>query len=158
MTSSGRKHWLYGIFPLSHLGCGQSRMSQNSRIRGKTTKGRASEGAVAKRRAARQLNRVLTDAQDAARLDGRTEKKRRRLVAELVEGRRGEPLKPIDAVCHVHELLELGETMASIKRQGVKMRRTPLTAEVRAAVTEAQGAYEFRREAWLILGIRLDRL
>ena len=101
---------------------------------------------------------MLEEAERTSRLDGRTEKKRRRLITELIDGRGGSPLKPIDAVCHTHDLLELGETLASLRRQGVKMRKTPLSAEVRGAIREAQGAYGFRTEAWLILGIRLEEL
>jgi len=101
---------------------------------------------------------VLEEAERTSRLDGRTEKKRRRLILELVEGRNGAPLKPIDAVCHTHDLLELGETLATLRRQGVKVRKTPLSAEVRGAIREAQSAYAFRTEAWLILGVRLEEL
>jgi hypothetical protein len=118
--------------------------------------GRGSKEAIAKRRTARQLNTLLTGgARTTDRLDGRTEKRRRRLVKELKEGKRGKPLKPIDMVTYVNELFEIGETLASLRKQGVKPRRTELTPEVVAVAKAAQEAYGFRPEAWKMLGIDL---
>ncbi len=56
---------------------------------------------------------------------------------------------------HTNELLSLGETMASLKKQGVKPRRTPLTPDVVETVERAQQAYSFNPEAWQILGIQV---
>lgn len=122
-----------------------------------TSGGRGSKEAVAKRRAARHLNAILTGSTKAGdKIDGRTEKRRRRLIKELKEGRRGRPLKPVDFVTHVNELLELGETVASLKKQGVKPRRTEQTPEVAAVVKQTQDAYNFRPDAWRMLGVRME--
>src|SRR5262245_37045434 len=86
--------------------------------------GRGSIEAIEKRRAARQLNSVFTGgAKQGGVLDGRTEKRRRRLIKELKEGKNGKILKPIEIVSHTHELLELGETLSSLRKAGVKAAR-----------------------------------
>jgi hypothetical protein len=122
----------------------------------KSSGGRGSAEAIEKRRVARQLNSLLTGGSKIrSKIDGRTEKRRQRLVQELVEGKGGKPLKPNDAVDHTNELLSLGETMASLKKQGVKPRRTPLTPDVVETVERAQQAYSFNPEAWQILGIHV---
>jgi hypothetical protein len=113
---------------------------------------------VEKRRAARQLNSLLSGGEGGLPLDGRTEKRRKRLIKELVGGRRGTPLKPIDVVTHVNELLDIGETIPSLKKQGVKPRKTDLTEEVLEVVRWTQQAYEFRPEAWQMLGIDLKAI
>jgi len=129
-------------------------MASSKRIRGRDSGGRASPGAAAKRRAARRLNDVVEQAQRLSKLDGRTEKRRQRLIGQLTEGRDGERLSAIDAVHSLHELLEMGETLPSLRKQGVRARRVPRRAEVLEAVEEAQAAYGFRDEAWWILGIK----
>jgi hypothetical protein len=122
----------------------------------KSSGGRGSAEAIEKRRVARQLNSLLTGGSKIrSKIDGRTEKRRQRLVQELVDGKGGKPLKPNDAVDHTNELLSLGETMTSLKKQGVKPRRTPLTADVVETVERAQQAYSFNPEAWQILGIHV---
>lgn len=119
--------------------------------------GRGSKEAIEKRRAARQLNTLLTGgAKSSDKVDGRTEKRRRRLIKELKEGRKGQPLKPIDFVTHVDELLDLGETIPSLKKQGVKPRKTEPTREVMEVVRQTQDAYGFRPESWRMLGIQLE--
>ncbi len=118
--------------------------------------GRGSAEAIAKRRAARQLNAILTGAGSQPKLDGRTEKRRQRLIKELKDGKGGSPLKPIDMVTHMNELLALGETVASVKKQGVKPVSTPLSSEVEEVVESTQQAYEFNTEAWRILGLRVS--
>ncbi len=123
----------------------------------KSSGGRGSAEAIEKRRVARQLNSLLTGGSKArSKIDGRTEKRRQRLVAELVDGKGGKPLKPNDAVDHTNELLSLGETIASLKKQGVKPRKTPLTADVVETVERAQSAYSFHPDAWKILGIQVS--
>ena len=122
----------------------------------KTSGGRGSAEAIEKRKVARHLNSLLTDGVRDARLDGRTEKRRQRLITELKEGRRGKPLKPIDFLQSVHDLLEIGETIASLKKQGVKARKTELNDEVMETVERTQAAYNFRPEAWKLLGVTLD--
>src|SRR5689334_230828 len=79
---------------------------------------RGSPEAIEKRRAARAFNDLLSGGARVVR-DGRTEKRRQRLLSELERGtaRAGaQPLKPIDVLSRVQALLELGETVAAIKK------------------------------------------
>lgn len=118
--------------------------------------GRGSKEAIEKRRVARQLNALLMGGSaPSKKLDGRTEKRRARLIKELKQGRRGRPLKPIDVVASVDELLDLGETLSSLRKQGVRPRKTELTDDVREVVDKTQKAYGFRSEAWRMLGLRV---
>ncbi|MFW5876895.1 MAG: hypothetical protein ACOCXM_09175 [Myxococcota bacterium] len=129
-------------------------MARQRKTSPKSSGGRGSKEAIEKRRAARQLNAVLTGgAKPGDKLDGRTEKRRQRLIKELKEGRRGQALSPIDFVSHVNELLDLGETLASLRKQGVKPRKTEQTPEVMQIVRQTQEAYGFRPDAWRLLGI-----
>lgn len=121
---------------------------------------RGSPEAVAKRRAARAFNDLL-DPSGRARLDGRTEKRRQRLLAELGSGKaRGssKPLKPIDVLSHVAELLELGEPVASIRK--ICRARAPITVDARLieAVGRLHKAYGFPLEAYAFVGIGEDVL
>ena len=121
----------------------------------KTKNRRGSEEAVAKRRAARALNKLFEDL-TRRRLDGRTEKRRRRLLAELKSGRRGRALKPSDFVAHVSELLALGESIRSLRKNGLMVppfRATPEALEVAREVQELCG-YDPR--AWKLLGVDLE--
>ena len=126
----------------------------------KTTKkaatGRGSKEAIEKRRVARRLNTLLAANTSRPKLDGRTEKRRQRLLKELKDGKRGKPIKPIEVVQHVDELLKMGESMASLRRAGVKPRRTSLNDEVAETVAVAQKSYQFEREAWRMLGLDVD--
>jgi hypothetical protein len=132
-------------------------MAARKKGRKKTPGGRGSKEAVQKRRAARNLNTILTGGSRVThKLDGRTEKRRQRLVSELIHGRSGRALKPIDFVNHVNELLELGESVSSLKKQGVKARKTELTPEIEAAIKWTQEAYEFDPNAWKMIGVTLD--
>ncbi|MBZ0119841.1 MAG: hypothetical protein IT378_19730 [Sandaracinaceae bacterium] len=116
--------------------------------------GRASAEAIEKRRAARQLNAVFSGgAKQGPGLDGRTEKRRKRLIKELKEGRGGKPLKPIDVVAHTHELLDLGETLSSLRKLGIKPVKVELTADHLERVKHAQAVYNYRKEAWRMLGV-----
>ena len=130
-------------------------MASKKRSSSKEATGRGSPEAVEKRRSARQLNTLL-GATGEKKLDGRTEKRRKRLVKELKQGRRGTALKPIDFVSHVHELLEIGESLSSLRKQGVKARKTDTSPEVLDAVERTQKAYGFRADAWKMLGITLE--
>jgi hypothetical protein len=129
-------------------------MATKKRGGAKPASGRGSPEAVEKRRTARQLNTLLGAASDK-KLDGRTEKRRKRLIKELKDGRRGKPLKPIEVVTHTDELLEIGETLSSLRKQGVKPRKTDITDEVMEAAQRTQKAYGFKPEAWKMLGINL---
>jgi len=119
--------------------------------------GRGSAEAIEKRRVARQLNTLFSGgAKRGSKLDGRTEKRRQRLLKELKEGRRGEPLKAIEIVMHTNQLLEIGETLSSIRKNGVKMPKVPITNEAIDVVERAQAAYNFKPDAWKILGVEVE--
>lgn len=122
----------------------------------KSSGGRGSAEAIEKRKVARQLNALLAGSSRQTKLDGRTEKRRERLIKELKEGKRGKSLKPIAVVQYVNELLDIGDTIGSIKKQGVKVQKTDVTAEVTEIVERTQKAYSFRPEAWKMLGLTVD--
>src|SRR5688572_26439952 len=90
---------------------------------------RGSAEAIEKRRVARELNRMLSAESGGVAADGRTEKRRQRLLRELREGRRGEALKPIDILQHAHELLELGENITSVKKACSPTYRAEITSD-----------------------------
>jgi hypothetical protein len=122
--------------------------------------GRGSPEAIEKRRVARALNDLFKGRKQGAvaGLDGRTEKRRQRLVKELKTGlgRKGERLSPVDRLQHMHQLLEIGETTASLRQQGVKFPRK-VVPELRgqdALVAQVQSAYDFSGDAWSILGVK----
>lgn len=119
-------------------------------------KGRGSPEAVEKRRAARALNTIFARASgEGGGLDGRTEKRRRRLILELKEGRRGKPLKPIDVLTHASELFDLGETLASLKKAGVKPIAAPATPEMIEAARRVQAAYEMHPDVFKLIGLEI---
>jgi hypothetical protein len=121
--------------------------------------GRSSPEAIQKRRVARRLNdllsgRAVTSSDDR---DGRTEKRRQRLLSELAEGtKKGakESLKPIEILQRVNELLEIGEPMASIRKvarvRGAAALRSENAVEV---LREVHAAYGFRPETYRFLGL-----
>lgn len=118
--------------------------------------GRGSVQAIEKRRAARRLNALLSGEAPAQKLDGRTEKRRQRLIKELKDGKNGKALKPMDVVMHTNELLGLGETLSSIKKNGVKPQKATAGDDVHDAVKQAQAHYKFKPEAWKMLGLNVD--
>lgn len=127
----------------------------------KSTGGRGSAEAIEKRRVARQLNTLFGGGGgQSGKLDGRTEKRRQRLLKELKEGKAGQPLKPIEIVTHANELLEMGETLASIRRNGLKTPKLDLdsTPDKVQTVLRAQEAYGFRPEVWKLLGLDIAEL
>jgi hypothetical protein len=117
---------------------------------------RGSPEAIEKRRAARLFNDVLGGRGNASRkLDGRTEKKRQRLLKELEDGKaRGHrELKPLDVLQRVQELMDLGETLSSI-RKVAKVRKTNLAPDAIVVVVQRlHEAYGFRPEAYRFVGI-----
>lgn len=116
---------------------------------------RGSPDVVEKRRAARHFNDVLLG-RGARALDGRTEKRRQRMLQELAEGaaRGGKrELKPIDVLARVQALLDLGEPLASIKRACPAPRPAPPTPEVIDGVRRLHKAYGFALEAYRFVGI-----
>lgn len=127
----------------------------------KTTKPknrRGSPEAIEKRKVARSFNTLLEGGgAGKAKLDGRTEKRRQRLIGELKDGKGGKDLKPIDVLRKVDELVKIGETSASLKRAGVKTRRTALNDDVVAHAEKVQAAYEFHKDAWKFLGIPVGK-
>lgn len=138
---------------------GSTRKTPNRRSRGKANGvgGRGSPEAVQKRRTARELNTAL-GANQVTSLDGRTAKRRARLIQELKDGRNGKALKSIDLLSHTNELLEIGETWASLKKEGVRAVKADLTDELEKISITTQKAYGFRPEAWKMLGIDIEAL
>lgn len=121
---------------------------------------RGSPEAIEKRRVARAFNDVLGLAAGSGKLDGRTEKRRQRLLKELEEGvsRGKSELKPLDVLQRVQELLELGEALSVIKKV-TKVRKTSAPPEVVAElVSRLHRAYSFRPEVYRFVGIGEDVL
>lgn len=123
---------------------------------------RGSPEAIEKRRLARKLNRLLTEGSDAqGALDGRSARRRQRLLTELEEGTRATPptLKPIEVLQRAHDLLVLGETMASL-RKVVRVPTTPPVdaTEARSLLAALQRAYDFRPEVYEFLGLPAEAL
>ncbi len=119
------------------------------------TNRRASPEAIAKRRAARAFNDLL-DPSGSGRLDGRTEKRRRRLLSELEAGRRRgskRELKPVELLTRIDELLGLGESPATL-RKVLKPRQFPAEPGALVGVLKRlHEAYGFRPEAYRFLGL-----
>ena len=117
---------------------------------------RGSAEAIEKRRVARVFNDILGGrgaAQHA--LDGRTEKRRQRLLRELEAGkaRGSRELKPLDVLQRVQELMDLGEPLSSI-RKVTKVKKSSVTAEAIVGVVERlHRAYSFRPEVYRFVGI-----
>jgi hypothetical protein len=122
---------------------------------------RGSPEAIEKRRAGRRFNDLLSGRGGGRpSLDGRTEKRRQRLLHELSEGttRSLRPLKPLDVLLRVDELLSLGEPLSSI-RKVAKAKKTGLSPEsIVDAVGQLHTAYHFRPETYRFVGIGEDVL
>jgi hypothetical protein len=121
---------------------------------------RGSPEAIEKRRAARIFNDVLGGGRSSHKLDGRTEKRRQRLLQELENGvsRGSRELKPLDVLQHVNELMALGEPLSSI-RKVAKVRKNNLPPEsVVDIVGRLHRAYNFRPETYRFVGIGEDVL
>jgi hypothetical protein len=121
---------------------------------------RASPEAVAKRRAARLFNKALLG-EKAGAADGRTERRRRRLLEELAKGasrggKRG--LKPVDVLARVQELLEMGEPLASIRKACPRPRPIEATPDVIEGIRRLHEAYEFPPEAYTFVGLDAEAL
>ena len=117
---------------------------------------RGSPEAIEKRRVARVFNDILGGRGAAAhKLDGRTEKRRQRLLKELEAGkaRGSRELKPLDVLQRVQELMDLGEPLSSI-RKVTKVRKQSVTPEAIVGVVERlHRAYSFRPEVYRFVGI-----
>ncbi len=120
---------------------------------------RGSPEVIAKHRSARILNTLFCRGTKVARVDARTLRRKRRLVRELQDGRRGEPLKPVEVLAHVTELLRMGETLRSVRELGPRLPALPpLSVAFLAAVRETQASFGFDPRAWRLLGIDIGRL
>lgn len=121
---------------------------------------RGSPEAVAKRRAARAFNDLL-DPRSRSLLDGRTDQRRKRLLAELESGKHrgsGKELKPIDVLIRVDELLGLGEPIANLKKLKPPPPAQPAAERLVELVEQLHTAYGFRPEAYRFVGISSDVL
>jgi hypothetical protein len=120
---------------------------------------RGSPEAIEKRRAARFFNDVLGGRSTGQRLDGRTQKRRERLLRELETGKaRGtRDLKPLDVLLRVQELLELGEGVSAL-RKVVKVKKVGFGDDVPLAIQRLHKAYNFRPEVYRFVGIGDDVL
>jgi hypothetical protein len=117
---------------------------------------RGSPEAIEKRRAGRFFNDVLGGRRaGVSKLDGRTEKRRQRLLRELEKGtaRGARELKPLEVLKRVQELMELGEPLRSI-RKVAKVKKTAVPPESVVEVVERlHKAYRFRPETYWFVGI-----
>ncbi len=124
--------------------------------RGRAPNRRGSAEAIEKRRVARVFNDILGGRGAAShKLDGRTEKRRQRLLKELEAGkaRGSRELKPLDILQRVQELMDLGEPLSSI-RKVAKVKKSPVSSESIVGVVERlHRAYSFRPEVYRFVGI-----
>lgn len=122
---------------------------------------RGSPEAIEKRRVARVFNDILGGSGSAAgKLDGRTEKRRQRLLKELEAGkaRGSRELKPLDVLQRVQELMDLGEPLGSI-RKVAKVKKSMVAPDAIVGVVERlHRAYNFRPEVYRFVGIGEDVL
>ncbi len=136
-------------------------MAKTSRNATKTQNRRGSPEAIEKRKAARLFNDILGGrGAGTHKRDGRTEKRRQRLMRELESGkvRGSRELKPLDVLVRVHELMELGEPLRSI-RKVAKVRKTPVPAdEMVDVISRLHRAYGFRPECYRFVGVGEDVL
>lgn len=133
-------------------------MARTKKKKPATTR-RGSPEAISKRRVARALNRLFEEGGATGNLDGRTLKRKKRLVHELKEGRGGKPLKALEVLAHATELLALGETLTSLRKLKPKLPPTPSVNEESAGIyAETQKNYGFDPKAWKILGIDIGEL
>lgn len=115
---------------------------------------RGSPEAVAKRRAARAFNEAVLG-QAARGPDGRTERRRRRLLQELADGRTsaGQALKPIEVLLRAQALLDLGDTLATLIEARPPPASLPVTEELVARVRALHEAYGLAAEVYRFVGI-----
>jgi hypothetical protein len=134
---------------------------KTTRTAAKPLNRRGSPEAIEKRRVARLFNDILGGrGAGAHKQDGRTEKRRQRLMRELESGkvRGARELKPLDVLVRVNELLELGEPLRSI-RKVAKVRKALVAAEAMVEVVgRLHKAYGFRAECYRFVGVDDDVL
>src|SRR5688572_20536068 len=118
---------------------------------------RGSPEAIEKRRVARVFNDILGGrGAAAAKLDGRTEKRRQRLLKELEVGKaRGtRELKPLDILQRVQELMDLGEPLSSI-RKVAKVRKNAVPPE--SIVRSEEHTSELQSQSNLVCRLLLEK-
>lgn len=117
--------------------------------------GRASREAVEKRRAARLFNEALLGrGSRPGAIDGRTERKRQRLLRELAAAAAGErDMKPVDVLGHVQALLDLGEPLASLRKAYPPRRPVDATDAVVEGARRIHQAYGFSADAYRFVGL-----
>lgn len=128
----------------------------------KAAAGRGSPEAIQKRRVARRLNDLLTRGSGQGHVrDGRTEKRRRRLLSELDKATKtgGKALKPIELLLRINALLELGEPLSTIRKVArIRPNREIASTTAVQVLREVHAAYNFRPEAYRFLGLPHDAL
>lgn len=113
---------------------------------------RGSPEAVEKRRVARAFNERFADAV-APPLDGRTARRRARLLAELAHGHDdGRPFRPLDVLVRVHELLALGCSEHAIAAAHRPPRSVRVTADKVALVRQLHAAHGFSPASYRFVG------
>jgi hypothetical protein len=131
-------------------------MAKPSRAPARPQNRRGSPEAIEKRRVARLFNDIVGGrGVGPHKRDGRTEKRRMRLMRELEAGkaRGSRELKPLDVLQRVNELLELGEPLSSI-RKIAKVRKGAVPAEQMVdVVSRLHKAYGFRPECYRFVGV-----
>jgi hypothetical protein len=136
-------------------------MAKPSRAPTKSQNRRGSPEAIEKRRVARLFNDILGGGGVGAhKRDGRTEKRRQRLLRELEQGkaRGSRELKPLDVLQRVNELLGLGEPLSSIRKITKVPKGTVAPNEMTEVVTRLHKAYGFRPECYRFVGVGDDVL
>lgn len=121
---------------------------------------RGSPEAIEKRRVARLFNDILGGRGSGNKRDGRTEKRRQRLLRELEQGKaRGtHELKPLDVLVRVNELLVLGEPLGSIRKVTAIRKCAVPPEEIVEVVSRLHKAYGFRPECYRFVGVGQDVL
>jgi hypothetical protein len=136
-------------------------MGKPSRAPTRPPNRRGSPEAIEKRRVARLFNDILGGrGAGALKRDGRTEKRRQRLLRELEDGkaRGSRELKPLDVLHRVHELLGLGEPLSSIRKITNVRKGIVAPEEMVEVVSRLHKAYGFRPECYRFVGVDDDVL
>jgi hypothetical protein len=117
---------------------------------------RGSPEAIEKRRVARLFNDVLGGrGLGTLRHDGRTEKRRQRLLRELESGkvRGARAMKPVDVLHRVNELMSLGEPVSAIRKVARVQKVTIPPESIVDLVSRLHLAYGFRPECYRFVGV-----
>jgi len=136
-------------------------MAKTNRPAPKPQNRRGSPEAIEKRRVARLFNDILGGRGNGAhRRDGRTEKRRQRLMRELESGkvRGAHELKPLDVLQRVNELMSLGEPLSAIRKIAKVRKATVPPESMVEVVSRLHKAYGFRPECYRFVGVGDDVL